>query len=53
MLGDREKAIQHYRTAAAKTASVPEQNYLMTQAARLEEARKQSTHGSLDPESQL
>lgn len=46
MLGDRERAIQHYRTAAAKTASVPEQNYLMTQAARLEEARKQSTNGA-------
>jgi predicted RNA polymerase sigma factor len=50
-LGDLERAIQHYRAAAAKTASVPEQNYLMTQAARLEEARKQSTNSSLDPES--
>jgi RNA polymerase sigma factor (sigma-70 family) len=42
MLGDRDKAIQHYRTAAAKTTSLPEQNYLMTQAARLDEARKES-----------
>ena len=41
MLGDLEKAIEHYRTAASKTTSVPEQNYLMTQAARLEEARKE------------
>jgi RNA polymerase sigma factor (sigma-70 family) len=52
-LGDLESAIQHYRRAAIKTTSVPEQNYLMTQAARLEEARKQSTNGSLDPESRL
>ncbi len=53
MLGDLERAIQHYRTAASKTTSVPEQNYLMTQAARLEEARKQSMNGSLGPESRL
>jgi RNA polymerase sigma factor (sigma-70 family) len=39
-LGDIERAIQHYRTAATKTTSVPEQNYLMTRAAHLEEARK-------------
>jgi RNA polymerase sigma factor (sigma-70 family) len=45
MLGDFERAIQHYRTAASKTTSVPEQNYLMTQAARLEEARKESAQG--------
>jgi RNA polymerase sigma factor (sigma-70 family) len=37
MLGDFTKAVLHYRTAASKTASLPEQNYLMTQAARLEE----------------
>ncbi len=53
MLGDLERAIQHYRTAASKTTSVPEQNYLMTQAARLEEASKQSMNGSLGPESRL
>jgi len=34
-LGDLEKAIQHYRAAAARTTSLPEQNYLMMQAARL------------------
>ena len=38
-LGDFEKAVHHYRTAAAGTTSTPEQNYLMTQAARLEEDR--------------
>jgi RNA polymerase sigma factor (sigma-70 family) len=34
-MGDREAAIQHYRVAAARTTSMPERNYLMTQAARL------------------
>ncbi len=35
MAGDREAAVEHYRIAAGKTASVPEQRYLLTQAARL------------------
>jgi RNA polymerase sigma factor (sigma-70 family) len=35
-LGDREAAVRHYRMAAAQTTSLPEQNYLLTQAARLE-----------------
>jgi len=38
MLGDRDDAIKHYRTAARRTTSIPERNYLMTQAARLEES---------------
>jgi predicted RNA polymerase sigma factor len=33
--GDYEAAIEHYRLAAARTTSIPERNYLMTQAARL------------------
>jgi RNA polymerase sigma factor (sigma-70 family) len=33
--GDRERAIQLYRAAALRTASVPERNYLAAQAARL------------------
>ncbi len=37
MLGDFERAARHYRAAAARTTSLPEQNYLMTQAARIEE----------------
>lgn len=37
MIGDHDNAIQHYRTAAAQTTSIPERNYLMTQAARLAE----------------
>ena len=34
-IGDREAAIKHYRVAATRTTSIPERNYLMTQAARL------------------
>jgi RNA polymerase sigma factor (sigma-70 family) len=37
MLGDRESAVRHYRTAAGRTTSTPERNYLMAQASRLEE----------------
>jgi RNA polymerase sigma factor (sigma-70 family) len=33
--GDYEAAIGHYRLAATRTTSIPERNYLMTQAARL------------------
>jgi RNA polymerase sigma factor (sigma-70 family) len=33
--GDYEAAIKHYRIAAARTTSIPERNYLITQAARL------------------
>lgn len=36
--GDREAAIAHYRKAADRTTSTPERNYLMTRAARLNEA---------------
>jgi predicted RNA polymerase sigma factor len=35
MAGDQGGAIAHYRSAAAKTTSLPERNYLITQAARL------------------
>ena len=33
--GDHNDAIRHYKLAAARTASLPERNYLLTQAARL------------------
>jgi RNA polymerase sigma factor (sigma-70 family) len=33
--GNITEAVEHYRTAAAKTASLPERNYLLTKAARL------------------
>lgn len=35
MAGDPQAAITHYRLAASRTTSIPEQNYLITQAARL------------------
>ncbi|MGK3961741.1 RNA polymerase sigma factor [Sorangium sp. So ce118] len=38
--GDHEAAIEHYSRAASRTASIPEQSYLMTQAARLRDARR-------------
>ncbi len=38
LTGDRAGAATHYRTAAGKTASLPERNYLLTQAARLSSA---------------
>jgi predicted RNA polymerase sigma factor len=33
--GDRDAAARMYRTAAAKTASIPERNYLLLKAARM------------------
>ena len=38
MAGDHTAAITHYRIAAGRTTSIPERNYLMTQAARLSES---------------
>jgi predicted RNA polymerase sigma factor len=35
MAGNHEAAIAHYRAAASRTTSIPERNYLTTQAARL------------------
>ncbi len=35
LTGDRQGAAVHYRAAAGKTGSLPERNYLLTQAARL------------------
>jgi RNA polymerase sigma factor (sigma-70 family) len=37
LAGDWPGAIAHYQAAAGRTASLPERNYLMTQAARLRE----------------
>jgi len=39
LAGDRDAAIARYRTAADRTASIPERNYLIAQAARLGEKR--------------
>jgi predicted RNA polymerase sigma factor len=38
LAGDHPVAIAHYRAAATRTASLPERNYLLTQAARLRES---------------
>jgi predicted RNA polymerase sigma factor len=35
MAGRTEEAVAEYRTAAERTTSLPEQRYLLTQAARL------------------
>jgi RNA polymerase sigma factor (sigma-70 family) len=35
LAGDYKGAVRHYRAAAGKTGSLPERNYLLTQAARL------------------
>ncbi len=35
LTGDRKQAASYYRAAAGKTGSLPERNYLLTQAARL------------------
>jgi len=37
LAGDHQAAIAYYRTAAGRTTSLPERNYLLTQAARLTE----------------
>jgi len=38
LAGNRDKAVEHYRRAAQRTTSIPERNYLLTQAARLADA---------------
>jgi RNA polymerase sigma factor (sigma-70 family) len=38
MAGDRKAAVTHYRIAAGRTTSISERNYLLTQAARLNDS---------------
>jgi predicted RNA polymerase sigma factor len=45
LAGQHETAIAHYRIAAGRTTSLPERNYLITQAARLTES---TTREALD-----
>jgi predicted RNA polymerase sigma factor len=40
MAGDHQAAIGHYLSAAGQTTSIPERNYLGSQAARLAAERK-------------
>jgi predicted RNA polymerase sigma factor len=49
MSGDHQAAIAHYQTAADRTTSQPERNYLITQAARLRENPTSASHTSIDP----
>ncbi len=42
LAGDRDKAVAHYLVAAGRSTSLPERNYLMTQAARLRELNRES-----------
>ncbi len=46
MAGEHPAAIAHYRKAAGRTTSLPEQNYLMTQAARLSQSCSENTVSS-------
>jgi len=46
MAGDHEASITHYRLAANRATSVPERNYLITQAARLSEGTLEVTSDS-------
>jgi len=39
LAGDLDGAMKHYRSAAGKTGSLPERNYLLTQAARISSER--------------
>jgi RNA polymerase sigma factor (sigma-70 family) len=41
MSGDEQGAVDHYRAAAARTTSVPEQRYLSMKAARLRRAERE------------
>jgi RNA polymerase sigma factor (sigma-70 family) len=47
MAGDEQAALAHYRAAANRTTSIPEQHYLTTKAARLR-ARTQGSGGVAD-----
>lgn len=49
MLGDHASAIRHYRAAASATTSIPERNYLISQASRLEETEQSSSQKTSVP----
>jgi hypothetical protein len=40
--GDHERALAHYRAAAARPTSIPERDYLLTRAARVAARRKEA-----------
>ena len=47
LAGDHQAAIAHYRTAAGRTTSLSERNYLVSQAARLRERTTNATADDL------
>jgi len=49
MAGDLQGAIAHYRVAAIRTTSIPEQNYLMAKIARLNEITATRDKGAITP----
>ncbi|HXR74769.1 MAG TPA: DUF6596 domain-containing protein [Bryobacteraceae bacterium] len=49
MAGDLQSAIAHYRIAATRTTSIPEQNYLMAKVARLNEITATRDKGAITP----
>jgi RNA polymerase sigma factor (sigma-70 family) len=49
MAGDLQRAIAHYRIAATRTTSIPEQNYLMAKIARLNEITATRDKGAITP----
>lgn len=48
LAGEHGDAVAHYLAAAERTTSLPERNYLMTQAARLRESNLRESGPSLD-----
>jgi predicted RNA polymerase sigma factor len=44
LAGDPKRAVKHYRAAAGKTGSLPERNYLLSQAARLSSELERPDH---------
>ena len=51
MAGDHQAAVTHYRIAARRTTSIPERNYLITQAARLSESTASPDRAGIAPQS--
>jgi hypothetical protein len=45
MTGDTEGAVEHYRAAAGRTTSLPEQRYLAMKAARLKQETEPPASG--------
>lgn len=50
MAGNQAAAIEHYRIAASHTTSIPEQNYLLAQAARLAETQHPADPQAASPQ---